>query len=95
MPRVRRETEAMNSTPKPAKNGWQSAWKRSWDDKLKLKAARAEGNRRRSLKYRNDNLEECRLHEREYHRKKLGLPLEAPVMKPWDHAKGKVTQPTP
>ena len=63
----------------------------SFKDQAKLKAARAEGARRKSLKYRHEHLEERRLMENHWHRKKKGLPLEAPKSKPWDFKKGKVT----
>jgi hypothetical protein len=46
----------------------------------KLKTARHEAAKRRSLKYRHENLEERRAMERNWHRKKLGIDLEAPVM---------------
>ena len=63
----------------------------SYEDQAKLKAARAEGARRASLKYRHEHLEERRLMENHWHRKKKGLPLEAPKSKPWDFKKGRVT----
>lgn len=60
-----------------------------WDNEAKLKTARKEAKRRyeRESPVRND--EYHTLKERNRARKKLGLPPDAPLMKPWDHAKGK------
>ena len=66
----------------PATHPW-----RTFRNFGKLKAARHEARKRRAFKYRNEHIEERRQLERHWHRKKLGLPLEAPKMKPWDHVK--------
>jgi hypothetical protein len=48
---------------------------------MKLKEARKANARRKALKYRHENIEERRNRERDWHRLKLGIPLEAPLMK--------------
>lgn len=55
-------------------------WKTAGLNHLKLKAARHEAHKRRSLKYRHENIEERRAMERHWHRKKRGIDVEAPVM---------------
>lgn len=55
----------------------------------KLKEAREEAARRKRRQYHQDNLEYRRNQERHRQRVKKGLPLEAPVMKAWDHKKGR------
>lgn len=56
----------------------------------KIKAAKAEAKKRAKKKYDQEHYDEYKkLQRRTAARVKAGIPLEAPVMKPWDHAKGK------
>lgn len=72
-------------------------WKQSWDANAKLKAARKEAKRRyeRTSEVRNDEFRHLKVNEyarksmRRAYRKRVGLPLDTPKMKPWDAAKGK------
>ena len=85
----------MNPTPPPPKNGPQHPWRIAFDNRLKLQAARKEAKRiyERTSPVRNDDFR--KLKTREYVRKHLriknGIPVELPVMKPWDHVMGRVT----
>jgi hypothetical protein len=81
-------SEASNAESAPAVAGQsvvrpRHPW-RQWDDrKAKLKAARKIARRR---------YERGELHkewERTFLRIKRGIPIDAPILKPWDHAKGK------
>lgn len=70
------EMSSEKTTTKPV-----HPWRQMVDAKAKLKADRAKYYRRRSLEYRNENIEHARATERLWHRKKSGkMPLEAPVM---------------
>lgn len=72
-------------------------WQQMWDAKAKLKAARKEAKRRyeRTSEVRNDEFRHLKANEyalkanRRAYRKRVGLPLDTPKMKPWDAAKGK------
>lgn len=55
-------------------------WYRAIAREKILREARATAKKLRATRYRNDNLEERRTRERDWHRLKLGIPLEAPVM---------------
>ena len=63
-----------------------------WDArKAKLKEARALAARRRELKWHKEHDDELTVAlVRQRRRIKTGIPVELPIMKPWDHAKGRV-----
>ncbi len=60
--------------------GMNHPWKNTGINYLKLKSARRNAAKLRSLKYRNEHIEERRLLERNWHRKKSGMDVEAPIM---------------
>lgn len=79
--------------PKPKPN---HPWRDNYfNKKAKLKAVRIIARNRRQLKYRNENIEERRQMERNYHRKRLGIPLDAPLLKPGRKKTVKTNEPTP
>jgi hypothetical protein len=64
-------------------------WRLQADNAFKIMAARKESARIKALKYRNENISERRLKERDWHRKKAGIPLDLPNFKPWGYSKSK------
>jgi hypothetical protein len=72
-------------------------WLLTWDQKKKLQAARLEAKRAYERKYyaesevrRNDN--------RNNYRKKVGIDLDSPILKPHNHSrlrKAKINETTP
>ena len=64
-------------------------WKIAMENGDKLKTARAAATRRRQIRWHKED-ELSHLRARNKYRAKVGIPLEAPPMKPWDYAKGKV-----
>lgn len=62
----------------------QHPWKRMMDNAAKLKSARKERRRR----YEQSEIR--RESKRGLMRLKRGVPLDAPIMKPWDYAMGRV-----
>jgi hypothetical protein len=56
----------------------------NFDNAAKLKAARKEAKRR----YERGEMHRSSANDSQ--RRKAGVPLDLPKMKPWDHAKGRV-----
>jgi len=66
-------------------------WKQSWQNQAKLKAAKAEAQKRAKKKYDHEHYDEYKkLQNRMAYRVKTGIPSEAPLLKPWEHVKGKL-----
>lgn len=54
-------------------------WKRTGIAGFKLREDKKEWTKKRKLQYRHDNLDWCRLHERNWHRAQTGKPLDDPI----------------
>lgn len=62
-----------------------------WNNQLRLDQAKESYRRRRAAERRRDLYDELnRIDMRNVSRKRKGIPLDAPLAKPWDFAKSKV-----